>query len=256
MPRKFGLIWGIRGNIAGTFLNSQYLYRFTFLFLVLVIIMLIACSSEGGTPVTNDELQATIAGPAGQPNSSPSAETSGSVQSPYQGQETRKIKALSQDDIDGLLNGSGTPFGGIAKPAELNGYPGPRHVLDAVASGEFQVTPEQLAQIESLYDGMQSEAIELGQTIIGAEESIDTAFSSGTITEESLKDKIALSAKLYGQLRIVHLKTHLSMIDILNLEQVAHYNVLRGYSSGGDPCAEVPPGDHDAALWKKHNNCP
>lgn len=236
-------------------LNSRPMYSFTFLLLAVVIIILIACTSEGGTPVTNDELHATVAAPAAQTNSSLSGETSGSIQSPYQGQETRKIKALSQDDIDGLLSGSGTPFGGMAKPAELNGYPGPRHVLDAVASGEFQVTPEQLAQIETLYDQMQSEAIELGQTILGAEESIDTAFSNGAITEEYLEDKIALSAKLYAQLRTVHLKTHLSMIDILNLEQVTHYNVLRGYLSGADPCTQVPPGDHDPALWKKHNNC-
>jgi hypothetical protein len=96
---------------------------------------------------------------------------------------------LSQDDIDGLLNGAGTPFGGMAKPAKLNGYPGPRHVLDAVSAGEFQVAGEQLAQIESLYNAMKAEAIGLGQTIVEAEETIDTAFSSITMTEEFLKDK-------------------------------------------------------------------
>ena len=72
------------------------------------------------------------------------------IQSPYVGQETRGIKALSQADIEGLLAGAGTPFGGMAKPAELNGYPGPRHVLDAVEAGEFDLTTDQREQVEVL----------------------------------------------------------------------------------------------------------
>jgi hypothetical protein len=45
---------------------------------------------------------------------------------PYAGQQTRAIKALSDDDIASLLKGEGM---GMAKAAELNGYPGPIHVL-------------------------------------------------------------------------------------------------------------------------------
>lgn len=185
---------------------------------------------------------------------SPRTASESSIQSPYLGQEARKIKALSLEDVEGLLIGAGTPFGGMAKPAELNGFPGPRHVLDAAGSGELQLTAEQLDQIEILYQGMHSEAVGLGQGIVELEEEIDTYFSTGTITEESLGEKVSESAALYGQLRIVHLSTHLSMIDILNPEQVARYNSLRGYSLGGDPCANVPAG-HSPTLWKQHNNC-
>jgi len=49
---------------------------------------------------------------------------------PYTGQEMRDIKLLSDKDIQSLQNGTGEAFGGMAKLAELNGYPGPRHVLD------------------------------------------------------------------------------------------------------------------------------
>src|SRR5215469_14793256 len=45
---------------------------------------------------------------------------------PYAGQEARTIKALSDDDIAALRKGEGM---GMAKAAELNGYPGPVHVL-------------------------------------------------------------------------------------------------------------------------------
>jgi hypothetical protein len=42
---------------------------------------------------------------------------------PYAGQQTGTIKALSDEDITALLKGDGM---GFAKVAELNGYPGPK----------------------------------------------------------------------------------------------------------------------------------
>jgi len=47
--------------------------------------------------------------------------------SPYSGQGKREIKSLSQQEITGYLHGKGL---GYAKTAELNQFPGPRHVLD------------------------------------------------------------------------------------------------------------------------------
>ena len=74
------------------------------------------------------------------------------IHSQYAEQEAREITSLSQDEIKGLLEGSGTPFGGMALPAELNGYPGPRHVLDAAESGELELTNEQQEQIQIIYE--------------------------------------------------------------------------------------------------------
>ena len=51
-------------------------------------------------------------------------------ETPYAGQQTRTIKALSDDEIAALRNGEGM---GMAKAAELNGYPGPIHVLSLAA---------------------------------------------------------------------------------------------------------------------------
>jgi len=53
-------------------------------------------------------------------------DTHNSVQQPYAGQEKRQISSLSQQDVDDLLGGKGW---GLAKPAELNGYPGPAHEI-------------------------------------------------------------------------------------------------------------------------------
>ena len=49
------------------------------------------------------------------------------AQSPYAGMQTRAIKALSDQQIADLRAGRGM---GMALPAELNGYPGPAHVLE------------------------------------------------------------------------------------------------------------------------------
>ena len=53
---------------------------------------------------------------------------------PYAGQQARAIKALSDDDIAALRKGEGM---GVAKAAELNGYPGPAHVLVLAADLPF-----------------------------------------------------------------------------------------------------------------------
>ena len=46
---------------------------------------------------------------------------------PYTGLQNRPIKALSDQQLDDLRNGRGMS---LALPAELNGYPGPVHVIE------------------------------------------------------------------------------------------------------------------------------
>ena len=50
-----------------------------------------------------------------------------SRKSKYAGEENRSIKSLSPDDIAELRRGGGW---GLAKTAELNGVPGPAHLLE------------------------------------------------------------------------------------------------------------------------------
>ena len=178
--------------------------------------------------------------------------TSSSVLSPYAGQETRAIKALSPADMQGLMAGEGTPFDGMAKAAELNGYPGPRHVLDA--ADELGLDAEQKAKVEALYEEMHDAAVPLGQQIIAKETQIDNAFKDWTVKEATLEQMVTESATLYGQLRFVHLRAHLAMMDILTPEQVEKYKELRGYTSDEDPCLSVPEG-HDPVMWMAHHGC-
>jgi hypothetical protein len=78
----------------------------------------------------------------------------------YVGQESRQIKALSATEIAAYVEGKGQ---GFAKPAELNGYPGPMHVLEL--ADQLALTTEQKAASEALLLKHKTEVRELGATM-------------------------------------------------------------------------------------------
>jgi len=67
----------------------------------------------------------------------------------YTGEVDRVIKSLSAKDIEDLMLGNGM---GLAKAAELNGYPGPKHVLEM--QEQLFLETEQLTSIEEIFEGM------------------------------------------------------------------------------------------------------
>ena len=171
---------------------------------------------------------------------------------PYAGQHTRAVKSLSESDMQALKNGSGW---GLAKAAELNGLPGPLHVLEL--ADEMDLTPEQRAKIEQVFADMRGNAQRLGGVLIAAERRLDVFFQSGGWKGDAARERLAhlvqAAAQARGELRLVHLKAHLEMAPILSARQIARYNQLRGYGKG-DPCAAVPKG-HDPVMWRRHNGC-
>lgn len=150
------------------------------------------------------------------------------ARSPYIAQLESPVRGLSPQEVDDLQQGRGA---GYARTAELNSYPGPRHVLDM--DQELNLSPDQAEQIEVVFGQMQAEAKRLGQEIIRREQELSTAFANQTITEAELKVQTEALGVLYGQLRATHLQAHLQITPLLSTEQIAQYNVLRGYS--GEP---------------------
>ena len=69
----------------------------------------------------------------------------------------------------------------MALPAELNGYPGPRHVLDLATSSASP--PISWPGPGDLFDDMRLKAIELGEQIVAREALLDELFASGTATK-------------------------------------------------------------------------
>ena len=165
--------------------------------------------------------------------SSMSAPTHGAhAASPYAGEQTRVIKSLSASDVGDLKTGAGMAY---AKAAELNGYPGPDHVLEL--STPLQLNGEQQRASKKLMDEHKSRASALGEQVIEAERVLDLAFASKTIDAQRLEILTLQIGTLQARLRAEHLKTHLAQTALLDPQQIARYQSLRGY---GKPLEKEP----------------
>src|SRR4051812_36322842 len=101
--------------------------------------------------------------------------------SPYAGEQTRAIKSLSADEVSGYLAGHGM---GLARPAELNGYPGPRHVLDSAT--ELQLAPAQVTALDEVFTRMRSAAVPLGGQLVAKETELDGLFAGKFATDATV----------------------------------------------------------------------
>lgn len=147
--------------------------------------------------------------------------------SPYAGQQERPIKALAESEVTDLLAGKGM---GLAKAAELNGYPGPAHVLELADT--LALSAEQLSQTEAIHTQMESAAKAIGAKLVAAEQALDERFRSRTIDPATLAESLDRISALQARLREAHLLAHLQQARILNPQQIAQYAKQRGYGSG------------------------
>lgn len=135
------------------------------------------------------------------------------------------------------LNGEGM---GMAKPAEMNHYPGPRHVLDVEA--KLELTPTQLEGTRALFDQMHGKATALGKEILAREDTLEAMFREQRADPAAVEKLVTEIATLQGQLRVAHLSTHIRERALLTPEQVKKYDAARNYVPGEKPApAHVHP---------------
>ncbi len=144
--------------------------------------------------------------------------------SPYVGFETRDVKTLSTERQEGLKRGAGL---GYALAAELNGYPGPMHVLEL--ADQLGLDADQKSRAHRAYEKMRKEAITAGEALIAAEAHLDRLFALKQVSYDRIDAQTAVAAGQEARLRAIHLKAHLEMAEILTPEQAESYNRLRGY---------------------------
>ena len=154
-------------------------------------------------------------------------------ESPYAGQEHRLIKSMSPQDVEALKNGAGM---GFAKLAELNHFPGPKHVLDLAT--ELSLTPVQAAETRLLFDDMQSNAKAIGHELLSAEAELDRAFANREINSAMLENALLEIGEIRARLRFVHLEAHLRQKLLLTDAQITLYDEYRGYGQNGFDQAE------------------
>ena len=169
------------------------------------------------------------------------------AQTPYAGMQNRAVKSLSDNDINELERGGGW---GLALAAELNGMPGPAHLLEL--KEKIPLGSDQVAKVQALWDEMRKAAIPTGQRLIAAEKALEEAFATGKVDESSLRRLLAESESARSELRFIHLSQHYKTVQFLKPEQIKRYNILRGYAE--DPCKNIPAG-HNPEMYKRHMGC-
>jgi len=144
--------------------------------------------------------------------------------SPYIDLQTRAIKALSDQQISDLRAGRGM---GLALAAELNGYPGPLHVIELAS--ELGLSVEQRQRMEVMFTQMKAEASAIGEQLIAEESALDRMFARKEIDQQNLVVTTNKIGAIQAALRASHLKYHLATVAVLEPEQVRKYAHLRGY---------------------------
>ncbi|OYD48117.1 Spy/CpxP family protein refolding chaperone [Acidovorax kalamii] len=158
------------------------------------------------------------------------AQHTGSSQ--YAGYQEREIKALSPQQIEDLQAGRGMS---LALAAELNGFPGPSHVVEL--GEKLWLTQSQQRETMALTEQMKADAQRLGKAAIETERELDSLFKRGCPSEASVTQAVERIALAHASLRASHLNYHLRTVAILTPLQIARYQELRGYTA---PAGTVP----------------
>jgi len=145
----------------------------------------------------------------------------------YAERERSEIAALTPQQLEELRAGTGM---GMALPAELNHFPGPKHALEWADS--LGLSEAQRMRLEAIRTKMSEEAVRLGEQVIEAERELDRRFAHAHIDSQTLAELTTRIAGLYGRLRYVHLAAHLETRALLTPEQIEAYDRVRGYGEG------------------------
>ncbi|MDE0344132.1 MAG: hypothetical protein OXK82_13360 [Deltaproteobacteria bacterium] len=144
--------------------------------------------------------------------------------SSYAHTQSAEFATLTPDEVRELRNGDGM---GLARAAELNSFPGPRHLLDLKA--DLDLTRKQIARIEAIHAKMKTRAIAKGEAILQAEQHLGNLFAAGRPTAAETNRMTEHLGIMRGQLRAIHLLAHIESTRELTAEQIEHYDRLRGY---------------------------
>jgi hypothetical protein len=138
-----------------------------------------------------------------------------------------QIRALDPDQVAGLLDGAGL---GLARAAELNGYPGPLHVLELAA--QLELCDGQLEATRAIRMRVVEAARALGARLVAAEAELEGLFRGGAASSADIDAALDRIAALQARLRGVHLKAHVEQRALLSAGQVERYMRLRGHDDG------------------------
>jgi uncharacterized protein (DUF305 family) len=135
------------------------------------------------------------------------------------------IRALSAEEIRQIRAGEGA---GLARAAELNGLPGPRHVLEL--ADELSLTPAQKARARNIWNRMRARAVPAGAWYLRAQENFERDLRLGRVGPREVTRRVSAVNQRLSALQAAHLAAHFEMRGALTPAQVRRYNELRGYA--------------------------
>ncbi len=144
--------------------------------------------------------------------------------SPYAHTQSAEFATLTPGEVRELRNGEGM---GLARAAELNSFPGPRHLLDLKA--ELELDHAQVARIKAVHAKMKAGAVAKGEAILQAERHLANLFASGRPAAVEMTRITEHLGILRGQLQAIHLLAHIESARELSAAQIENYDRLRGY---------------------------
>ena len=144
--------------------------------------------------------------------------------SPYAHTQSAEVPSLTPEEVRELRLGEGM---GLARAAELNHFPGPKHLLDLAS--DLGLSDEQILRIEEIHRTMKSLAVSKGKEILRQELHLSHLFASGNPSAAKITNATEHLGILRGQLQAIHLLAHLESALELTGEQIDGYDRLRGY---------------------------
>ncbi len=138
------------------------------------------------------------------------------------------MRGLTSDEVRGLQEGEEM---GMARAAELNGYPGPASVLEAAQKGKLDLYADQRQAIERIQAAAKAGAQSLGRELLAQEATLEAAFRSGHMVEADLTRQVEDIGRKLAALRLIHLRAHLLTVELLRPRQIEEYYQYRGLAT-------------------------
>lgn len=137
------------------------------------------------------------------------------------------LSGISEGEKEALLKGSGLGAGMIAM---MNGYPGPKHVLEM--GDELELTAEQREKIGSLFAERKASFVEMGQELVEKDERLTAMFASGSVNTRDVEKLSVEIGELQGKLRAGHLNAHVLTWEALTPAQRDKLASMQGMHHG------------------------
>jgi Spy/CpxP family protein refolding chaperone len=137
------------------------------------------------------------------------------------------LSGISESEKEALLTGSGLGAGMIAM---MNGYPGPKHVLEM--GDELELSAEQREEIGTIFAERKASFVKMGQELVEKDEELTAMFESGSVDTEEVEKKAREIGDLQGKLRAGHLNAHVLTWEALTPAQREKLASMQGMHGG------------------------